>query len=70
VTAVMKTVRLGPLHVSRVGLGCDDFGGRLDLEATRAVVDAALNCGVTCFDTEDHAPSATPTRAAARYGRS
>jgi aryl-alcohol dehydrogenase-like predicted oxidoreductase len=41
------------LLVSRVGLGCNNFGGRLDLERTRAVVDAALDAGVTFFDTAD-----------------
>jgi aryl-alcohol dehydrogenase-like predicted oxidoreductase len=39
------------LRVSRVGLGCNNFGGRIDFEATRAVVDAALEAGVTFFDT-------------------
>ena len=34
-----------------VGLGCNNFGRRIDLEATRAVVDAALDEGVTFFDT-------------------
>ncbi len=42
----------GP-EVSLVGLGCNNFGGRLDLEGTRAVVDAALDAGVTLFDTAD-----------------
>ena len=41
------------LRVSRVGLGCNNFGGRLDLAATRAVVDAALEAGVTFFDTAE-----------------
>src|SRR5437773_12031341 len=41
------------LVVSRVGLGCNHFGGRLDLERTRAVVAAALDAGVTFFDTAD-----------------
>ena len=41
------------LTVSRVGLGCNNFGGRLDLERTRAVVDAALEVGITFFDTAD-----------------
>jgi aryl-alcohol dehydrogenase-like predicted oxidoreductase len=47
--------RLGDsdLTVSRVGLGCNNFGGRLDLEQTRAVVEAALDAGVTHFDTAD-----------------
>jgi aryl-alcohol dehydrogenase-like predicted oxidoreductase len=41
------------LVVSRVGLGCNNFGGRLDLERTREVVDAALDAGITFFDTAD-----------------
>jgi aryl-alcohol dehydrogenase-like predicted oxidoreductase len=44
---------LGSLRVSVVGLGCNNFGGRLDESATRAVVDAALDTGVTFFDTAD-----------------
>ena len=36
-----------------VGLGCNNFGGRLDEEGTRQVVDAALDAGVTFFDTAD-----------------
>ncbi len=36
-----------------VGLGCNNFGRRIDLDATRAVVDAALAQGVTFFDTAD-----------------
>jgi aryl-alcohol dehydrogenase-like predicted oxidoreductase len=36
-----------------VGLGCNNFGGRVDLDGTRAVVDAALEAGVTFFDTAD-----------------
>ncbi len=42
----------GP-KVSVVGLGCNNFGGRLDLEATRKVVHKALDLGVTLFDTAD-----------------
>jgi aryl-alcohol dehydrogenase-like predicted oxidoreductase len=41
------------LEVSAVGLGCNNFGRRLDLDGTRAVVDAALSEGVTFFDTAD-----------------
>jgi aryl-alcohol dehydrogenase-like predicted oxidoreductase len=41
------------LQVSIVGLGCNNFGRRLDLDRTRAVVDAALEQGVTFFDTAD-----------------
>jgi aryl-alcohol dehydrogenase-like predicted oxidoreductase len=42
----------GP-EVSVVGLGCNNFGGRVDLDGTRAVVDAALEAGVTLLDTAD-----------------
>ena len=41
------------LRVSRVGLGCNNFGWRLDLEGTRAVVEAALEAGITHFDTAE-----------------
>jgi aryl-alcohol dehydrogenase-like predicted oxidoreductase len=36
-----------------VGLGCNNFGGRIDRDATRLVVDKALELGVTLFDTAD-----------------
>jgi len=49
----VQHVPLGPLSVSRVGLGCNNFGGRLDLERTRAVVDAALDAGIDFLDTAD-----------------
>ena len=51
----METVRLGgsDLDVSRVGLGCNNFGGRTDRRATQAVVAAALDAGITFFDTAD-----------------
>ncbi len=49
----MRTRTLGPLEVSVVGLGCNNFGRRIDADATRAVVDAALEVGVTFFDTAD-----------------
>jgi aryl-alcohol dehydrogenase-like predicted oxidoreductase len=35
------------------GLGCNNFGGRLDLEGARAVVDAAIDVGITLLDTSD-----------------
>ncbi|HXW45814.1 MAG TPA: aldo/keto reductase [Streptosporangiaceae bacterium] len=41
------------LVVSVVGLGCNNFGRRLDVDATRAVVDAALDAGVTLLDTAE-----------------
>jgi aryl-alcohol dehydrogenase-like predicted oxidoreductase len=51
----MRYRRLGDsgLVVSVVGLGCNNFGRRIDLDATRAVVDAAIEEGVTLFDTAD-----------------
>lgn len=41
------------LRVSTIGLGCNNFGSRIDLEATRAVVDKALDLGITLLDTAD-----------------
>ena len=42
------------LEVSAVGLGCNNFGGRIhDVAATRAVVHRALDLGITLFDTAD-----------------
>jgi aryl-alcohol dehydrogenase-like predicted oxidoreductase len=51
----VETNRLGRsgCEVSRVGLGCNNFGGRLDRDATAAVVSAALDAGITFFDTAD-----------------
>ena len=41
------------LRVSAIGLGCNNFGGRIDLAASRSVVDAAIEAGITLFDTAD-----------------
>jgi aryl-alcohol dehydrogenase-like predicted oxidoreductase len=41
------------LQVSVVGLGCNNFGGRIDLAATRKVVHKALDLGITFFDEAD-----------------
>ena len=41
------------LTVSVLGLGGNNFGGRIGLEETRSVVDAAIDCGVTLVDTAD-----------------
>lgn len=51
----MLTRNLGRsgLRVSLVGLGCNNFGGRIDDEAARKVVDAAIEHGITLFDTAD-----------------
>jgi aryl-alcohol dehydrogenase-like predicted oxidoreductase len=51
----MTLRRLGNsgLQVSAVGLGCNNFGGRTDLEGTRKVVHKAIDLGITLFDTAD-----------------
>ncbi len=41
------------LRVSAVGLGCNNFGQRLDVEGTRKVIHKALDVGITLFDTAD-----------------
>ena len=49
----MEYRSLGRLQVSVVGLGCNNFGMRLDATRTKAVVDAALDAGITYFDTAE-----------------
>jgi aryl-alcohol dehydrogenase-like predicted oxidoreductase len=49
----MDTRRIGSLDVSVVGLGCNNFGRRLDAQATAKVVDAAIDAGINFFDTAD-----------------
>jgi aryl-alcohol dehydrogenase-like predicted oxidoreductase len=49
----MQTRTIGSLEVSLVGLGCNNFGGRIDDAQTKRVVDAAIDAGVTLFDTAD-----------------
>ena len=51
--ATLETRRIGSLEVSAVGLGCNNFGWKLDEHATAAVVHAALDAGITFFDTAD-----------------
>jgi aryl-alcohol dehydrogenase-like predicted oxidoreductase len=53
--AGVETIDLGQsgLRVSRVGLGCNNFGGRVGFDETKAVVEAALESGVTFFDTAE-----------------
>jgi aryl-alcohol dehydrogenase-like predicted oxidoreductase len=48
-----RTLGQSGLVVSVVGLGCNNFGGRVDRAVTREVVDAAIDMGVTLFDTAD-----------------
>ena len=51
----MDTRNLGQsgLRVSTIGLGCNNFGGRLDEAGTRAVIHKAFDLGITLFDTAD-----------------
>src|SRR6185503_15927821 len=51
----MEYRRLGDsgLKVSAVGIGCNNFGMRIDQEGTDAVVGAALDAGINLFDTAD-----------------
>jgi len=49
----MRKFGTSDLQVPVVGLGCNNFGGRIDLDATRKVIDAAIDLGITHFDTAD-----------------
>jgi aryl-alcohol dehydrogenase-like predicted oxidoreductase len=49
----MEKRRIGSLEVSVVGLGCNNFGRRLDAAGTAAVVGAALDAGINFLDTAD-----------------
>jgi aryl-alcohol dehydrogenase-like predicted oxidoreductase len=49
----MEHRRIGSLEVSVVGLGCNNFGGRIDSRASAKVVLAALDAGVNFFDTAE-----------------
>jgi len=48
-----QTRMIGSLEVSLAGLGCNNFGMRIDADRTRAVIDAAIDAGVTHFDTAE-----------------
>src|SRR3954453_9767184 len=52
---VMRYLPLGNsgLLVSVIGLGCNNFGGRIDVRQARPVVDAAIDAGITFFDTAE-----------------
>ncbi len=47
----MRTARVGNLEVSVIGLGCNNFGRALDADGSAGVVEAALDAGITFFDT-------------------
>jgi aryl-alcohol dehydrogenase-like predicted oxidoreductase len=49
----MQTRKIGSLDVSVVGLGCNNFGWRIDADASAKVIDAAIDSGITFFDTAD-----------------
>jgi aryl-alcohol dehydrogenase-like predicted oxidoreductase len=49
----LRNLGASGLKVSIIGLGCNNFGMRIDEAQTRMVVDAALDCGVNFFDTAD-----------------
>ena len=49
----MEQRRIGELSVSVVGLGCNNFGRRIDAQQTVEVVDAAIDAGINFFDTAD-----------------
>ena len=49
----MDKRRIGSLEVSIVGVGCNNFGARIDEARTKEVIDAALDAGVNFFDTAD-----------------
>ncbi len=49
----MEQRTLGSLTVSIAGLGCNNFGMRVDHDTSLAIVRRALECGITMFDTAD-----------------
>jgi aryl-alcohol dehydrogenase-like predicted oxidoreductase len=49
----METRRIGSLEVSLVGLGCNNFGMLIDADASARVVRAAIDAGISFFDTAD-----------------
>lgn len=49
----MNKRRIGSLEVSVVGVGCNNFGRKLDADGTAKVVNAALDAGINFFDTAD-----------------
>jgi aryl-alcohol dehydrogenase-like predicted oxidoreductase len=53
VTQELRRLGRSGLVVSRVGLGCNNFGLKIGIDEARPVVDAAIDAGVTLFDTAD-----------------
>ena len=50
---ILRNLGKSGLRVSLVGLGCNNFGQRMDLESSTRVIHKALDCGITLFDTAD-----------------
>src|ERR1700759_4793713 len=51
--SMLPTRKIGALNVTVAGLGCNNFGWRIDAAATAKVVDAAIEAGINFFDTAD-----------------
>jgi aryl-alcohol dehydrogenase-like predicted oxidoreductase len=49
----VESRRIGSLEASVIGVGCNNFGGRIDETRTREVIDTALDEGINFFDTAD-----------------
>jgi aryl-alcohol dehydrogenase-like predicted oxidoreductase len=49
----VETRRIGQLEVSVIGLGCNNFGWKIDESTTRRVIDAAISNRINFFDTAD-----------------
>ncbi len=52
-TTNLERRKIGALEVSLIGLGCNNFGWRIDAEESARVVETALDCGINLFDTAD-----------------
>src|SRR5664280_2816348 len=65
----MDTRRIGSLEVSVIGLGTNNFGFFMEEDAVAPVVDAALEAGITFFDTADSYLESEPRLARALGGR-
>src|SRR5712671_5087867 len=50
---MLEKRKIGSLEVTIAGIGCNNFGWRIDAAGTQAVVDAALDAGINFFDTAD-----------------
>jgi aryl-alcohol dehydrogenase-like predicted oxidoreductase len=48
-----RSIGKSGVQVSEIGLGCNNFGWRLDRERSRAVIDKAIDAGITLYDTAD-----------------